>query len=473
MSAVADNLARQVGIIQAAIKAPFSAYPDENASIIAGLAAFLESKGTTDVRNLRWFTNEAANLEFFFDIATQHVYPDFNYGTVQSFSSNPYLSKTIYYQDGKFAQFFIHCAFTSDGFPVFYANQIKHGNPWVDAFQGIAMIAGVAIAFAFPVLATTIGQAIMGAELAAAYPAVATGLGQVCVNTALNGGDVQSAVVGAMSGGVGGGVGGLVASATDSAIIGAAAGAVTKTAIVGGNIEQAAIQSLVSSGIQSVAQLPTFSGAQDMKLGDTTGDGGLDTYWMPADVAPILDVPVYTDTPDLGSDYGGFDYETQGYHDPVWSVNGGPEGATVLAPGATTPPAGPSGVVTSVNGSNLTQLALTAIKAVSSWNQAGQPAIRTSNATVRANPDGTLTQASGATTRMPTGTPYLTANNSLVTNNGDGTFTTVSANGAITTQLYAASSSSAFGKSISIGGLQVSPVVLAAAAVGAVLLLRR
>jgi hypothetical protein len=55
------------------------------------------------------------------------------------------------------------------------------------------------VSLAMPALAATIGQAVLGAELAAAYPALATGIGNVAVSTALNGGDVQRAVVGAVS----------------------------------------------------------------------------------------------------------------------------------------------------------------------------------------------------------------------------------------------------------------------------------
>ena len=467
-------MARQIGVIQHAVKNVFDNDPVVNTDIIRKLAEYLDTSGTTDVRDLRLNLDQTQNLSFFFDSKTAHVFDNYYGADAKDLSY-----KAIYDNDrDNFIanhQFFaaqtegddyrILCTFTRDNFPVFFAVKTARSNSWNDALHALVFMTSIVIAVVVPALGAEIGSAVMGAELAAEYPALATMIGNVAVSTALNGGDVQAAVVSALAGGAGSFVGAGVSSATDSAIIGRAASAATSATIVGGNISGAVLQSLAASGVSSLSNLSTFqpvTQGNNMPLADS---------WameppapLPADYSyPTMD-PTYTD-------YGGGSYSdpgtigTVGYHDPVWSPDGSAAGASVPMPNANVPPSGPSGVVTSVNGATITQLALTGLRLVSSWNQAGQPNVRTSNAQVSARPNGMLVSANGQSRQMPPGTPYLTASNTLVTNNGDGTYTTVSAGGGITTSHYAQG-----GGGFSLGG--IPPIALyGGAALVALLLL--
>lgn len=458
MGANADKLARQIGIITAAIGRPFDPSPDVNLAVAADLAAMLDRGGMTDVRNLRYYS--APNLSFFFDVATAHVFPK-PAGVVTGAADDP-TNGQLWFYEGRFTYFAIYCRIDASGIPIFLAQTQDKTSEWQEFVHGIIFLASVSVSVAFPALASSLGQAIMGVQLAAQYPALAAGLGQVCVSTALNGGDVQSAVTGALTAGVGNGVGGFVASASDSTIIGAVAGSATRAAISGGNIESAALQSLAASGLQSVAPLLTPKD-DTMQLADSWA-GGDDT-----DVTPWVD-----DTSGALPGFNPSDFQldtSQGYHDPAWSVDGSAEGASVPLPSANAPPVGPNGVVASANGTSLTALAVAALHTISSWNSAGQPTIRTSNATVTANKNGTLTNtATGQVSQMPPGTPYLTSDGSLVTNNGNGSYTVVGSNGSVAQGAY--TGTSIFGSGLTIPGLgTVSPVLLLGGAGLALLLL--
>lgn len=426
-------LAQQIALVQRAVGRPFdSVDPAINADATNNVAAVLDSYGLADIRNLRYYENQSLGVMFFFDIASGKVIS--NPVTLdQIWSSDPKVQKLVGYYRARFDTYWIYCV-VREGFPIFYAAKYHNENEWQTAFHVIAGLVAIGVTAGFAGLAVEIGSAVLGPEMAASYPALAQGIGNAAIGTALNGGDVQSAVVGAVSGGLGGAAGGFVASATDSAIIGAAAGAATKAAITGGDIESAALQSLAYSGVNAAggfvsSQLstPTVTPMDDSDLyGDFSSF--IDDSTAPLDYHD----PVYSD------DSATPNYATDGYHDPVWSVNGSPEGASLAMPGVTSPPAGPTGIVaTGSDGSSLTQLALMGLKLLTSWNQAGQPAVRTANVSTRPNANGTLTNlATGQTVTMPKGTPYLLPNGSLVTNNGDGTYTTVSATGQVSTTAY-------------------------------------
>ena len=482
MNENASNLARQIGIVQAAIKSTFDTTPAVNTDIIRKLAEYMDSVGTTDVRNLILHSSQAENLNFFFDVKTGHVFDnayglgmetDYSYKAIFDNDRDNFIANHAFFNAQTTGDdYTILCTFTRDGFPVFVAVKSTRGNSWNDALHALVFMASIAVAVAVPALGAQIGQAVLGAELAAQYPALASAIGNVAINTALSGGDVQSAVASAVSGGVGSLAGGFVATATDSALIGRVAGSATAAAVNGGNIANAALQSLAVNGVNSLSQTASFQPAQPavqpgntMPVGDSwASDPYADAYADGSDNS----YPTFADTNPYG-DFGGDPYYSStsqnlatntagsmGYHDPVWSVDGSAEGATVALPGANTPPAGPSGVVASANGASITQLALTGLRLVTSWNQAGQPNVRTSNGQVRAQPNGMLISANGQARQMPVGTPYLTSQNSLVTNNGDGTYTTVSASGGVTTERYASLASQTGGFSLG----SIPPAVL-------------
>lgn len=455
MSGNAAFLARQIGLVQAAIKHPFDGDAALNAQLVAQLAAYLDGLGITDIRHLRWMDNgEGA---FYYDSWTGNLLPNPAYGMdVVRARADPSAAKMLWAGQTKDFDQWVYVAFDSTGtLPVLYSVPRARRSDWADILTNVAVLAGVVVTVAFPALASEIGSAVLGPETAAAYPALAQGIGQAAISSTLNGGDVQAGVTGALAGGLGGGVGGAVSGATDSAIIGSAASAATKAAILGGDIEKAALSSLVSNGVASGADLVSSSVGAAMPDDTLTVDNSAPDYGTSYGSDPIWS--------DQGSPTEGAVQLDAGtyFHDPVWSADGSVEGSTVPMPGVTTPPAGPSGVITQTSsGASLTQLALAGLKLVTSWNGAGQPAIRQSNANVRANNDGTLTNLqTGAVSRMAVGTPYLTASNALVTNNGDGTYTVVSATGQASTGTYSASS--LFGSTIAIPGLgNVSPVVL-------------
>lgn len=478
MTATTDKLARQIGILQAAYRVQFNTGTNapENTEVQNRVAMYLESQGMTDLRNLRYYSNQTANLAFYFDVGTGVVFKraqDTGIGTGVDFNNDPSM---LLFVPGRWEDYGVYCHFTPDGYPILWSMNSKHLKPWLETFTAIASLAAIAVSVAFPALAATIGSTVMGPELAAAYPLVAQGIGNIAINTALSGGDVETAVVGAVSGGLGSGVGGFVAGATDSAIIGSVTAAATKTAIVGGNIGEAVAGSLLSAGLRNAGDLfssinsPTLPQGGDMGLFDDTmisfddpiidpvsGAGSAyDWQWEGPAVDP-LQTGVYDSTP-LSSP-GSID-------DPYGAI---------IGVNPTAPPSSPSGVVTSAGGADLTQLALTALKLVTSWNSAGQPAPRTSNSTTQANANGTLTvrnpNGTVSTVQMPRGTPYLTTTGQLVTNNGDGTYTSVDSRGVVSTQAYAATGLGSLFSSLGTG--QVSPLVLAGGAVALLLLLRR
>lgn len=461
----ADFLAQQIALVQRAIGRPFdSVDPSLNDEITRNVAAVLDSYGVQDVRNLHYVENQALDVMFFFDVTTGKTIPNPVTATMR-WDGDPKAQKLVGYFVARFDTYWIYCV-VREGFPIFYAAKYHNENEWQTAFHAIAGLVAIGVSAGFAGLAMEIGSAVIGGEAAAAYPAVAQGIGQAAISTALNGGNVQGAVVSAVSGGLGGGMGGLVTTATDSAIAGSVAAAATTAAIRGGNIESAALQSLAANGINSASGIFSSSGSTSM-------DDGTDVLTVDYS-APLTDPTGanagYFDPTYYGMDNSVPDYTgASGYHDPVWSVNGSSEGATLPMPGATSPPPGPNGVVaTGSDGSSLTSLALTALKLVQGWNAAGQPPIRTANAVTRPNANGTITNLStGQTVQMPRGTPYLLPNGTLVTNNGDGTYTTVSSNGTTSTTAYV-------GTTIlgGLGGLSsIPPIVLFGGAALALILL--
>lgn len=473
MSANSDHLRTQIALVNKALGRVFATDPMQNDASMSRIVSTLDSAGTTDIRNLREVTNDTLHLQFFMDAVTGHAY--LNPLTFGAYDPTNKRSVDLFdlFGDGRF-NFYIYLKFTPDKFPVFVSLVEDTGNAYVGLLTGILFVAGAAVGAAFPALATTIGTAVMGAEAAAAYPAIATAIGQAAINTAFNGGDVSKGVVSALSGGIGGIAGGVVASATDSAIIGTAAAAATSAVIAGADPIRSVSQALVGYGVNSVGamiQSPSI-GANTMQVGDTsllTTDPGssLDFSSLYATdpnagfaIDPNAGLNTTFDFSQMQSaaasfgtayDFGGAAAPGDPFYDPNSPTN---------------PPPTPSGTVATDSGVNLSNLALTALKLVGAWNQAGQPAIHAGNAQATANANGTITtrNANGTvgTARMPVGTPYLTASGSLVTNNGDGTYTSVNPNGSSSIGHYAASGVGTLGvsNSVLIGGAALAVFLL-------------
>lgn len=431
----AGNLARQIGIVQAAAKISLDPDPTANAAVMAAIAGYLDQYGTTDIRNMREYLD--STLNFFYDVATAHVYVNAEsdsaslaYTTTQYSDAGPVdtdmtaTPNAFMLWQSQHTIYNIFCVMSRDNFPVFYAYASPRISGWTDALHGVVFLVGFVVSVAFPALAQTIGTAVLGADLAAEYPLLASAVGNVCINTTLSGGNVQGAVASAVVSGAGTGVGGVVATASDSAIIGQVANAVTKAAITGGSIQTAALQSLAGAGLSSIGTLPTFSGA-NMQLGDDTSS---DDELSSSDVASLYS--------DAGYGSTGVDTSQISSSDLSALLSGGGYGDALTAPNpAISPAASPGGVVASSGGLNLTALAAAALPLITAYVRAGSPPVMTSNGSVTANANGTLTNAAGAVTTMPVGTPYLTSAG-VVTNNGNGTYSVVGPSGTITTQSY-------------------------------------
>lgn len=115
-----------------------------------------------------------------------------------------------------------------------------------------AMVWGVGFAFAGAgSLGSFLGEKIVGTQFAASYPGVTAAIGNTALGTAMNGGDVESAVKGAVissgAGAIGVQVGTQVAQVTDIQAIGRIAQAATTAYIRGGDVDAAVRFALVQS----------------------------------------------------------------------------------------------------------------------------------------------------------------------------------------------------------------------------------
>lgn len=466
-----ENVARQIGLIQTAIKRPFSPSPGTNERMINEIAERLGAAGTRDVRDLAWYEDKAADLSFFYDKRTGHPF-ETPFAGETGFEyidgdRDPNAKRVIFVWQTKHDNYRVYVTASKDGLPIFYAVSRPRTSALHDWTMGVIFVASVVVTFAFPALGLQIGQAIMGPELAAAYPGVASGVGNAVVQTAFNGGDVQAAAVGAFSGGIGSLAGSVVQTATDSRIIGAVANAAVKSAVVGGDIKQAAGMALLSNGLSSLSQLDVFKGNDVAKtLGDSWGGDDSDVIVMDEGSGGVTYSPPDIDYHDPA--YG--DLFIQPAYQDIYATMG--VTGSVVVPDPLAPPSGPSGIVASINGADLTKLALTTLQLVQAFRNAGSPPVYGSNAQTTANANGTISvrNANGtvSTRPMPVGTPYLTTAGTLVTNNGNGSYTTIDANGHPQTVKYPTGTAG-----LGLSGLTSNmPLMLGIAGIAAVVLLK-
>jgi hypothetical protein len=159
----------------------------------------------------------------------------------------------------------------------------------------VVALIGIAAGFAgFPML---IGEAVLGAQVAAAYPLATKAIGSVALQTALTGGDVESAVRSAAASLVGAEFGDVVGSGLDSAQIGKVAAAAATAAVRGGDIDQAVIRALINIGAQSVDDyLNTGDDYIDPGLFGDSGDWmTLDDIGVELDLIEINDILAIND----------------------------------------------------------------------------------------------------------------------------------------------------------------------------------
>ncbi len=353
-----------------------------------------------------------------------------------------------------------HVVFDSKGFSIqpFWGSSSDWGD-FREAlkFTGTAFLAVAALPAVGFSAGSYLGAAIVGETVAVAYPALTASIGNVALSTALNGGDVETAVKRTALSFAGSQAGGLVSAgvtgATGLDTLGKVAGSVAASFVTGADPITAATFTLLSQvpnmSLQSsapefydlVGDAPDFMPIPDIPGNfDVAFDGGFDSGSITADPG-FTGLPVYNwNGADAGwvqpvdSDLPLIDYSTPPAPASLFPVPG-------IAPGFENIFASTQNVIGVV-----TQAAASALQLVRAYQQTKAPvqtAVRrvTSGGVVEiAARDGFIhTQApNGKTTKkMPrAGEAYATADSSLIVNNGDGTFTTISPNGAQSVTRY-------------------------------------
>lgn len=157
------------------------------------------------------------------------------------------------------------------------------------------------VLMAVPGLGAMIGEFVMGPAMAAAYPQLTAAVGNIALKSAVNGGDIASAVKGVVSSFAGGQFGDIVGSGVDSDVIGSVAASVTSAALSGGDVKMA----LLSGAAKGVSGM-------DWSQDDTGGSA-----------VSLEDIGVTPETFDPGSfdpgyvDPGSVDY---GSYDPFADI---------------------------------------------------------------------------------------------------------------------------------------------------------
>lgn len=259
-----ENLSNQIRLMNKAVKRELSTDPSLNDWLINKLATMLDNAGTTSILHLSYYSNPAANLSFFYDSFTGHVYEDQN-PNVNSALYNAGINGgalfTLFSRDQRELDQ-IYLFFTKDGFPVFWNISKDQGSDWVDVRGGLIFVGSVVLAAVGAPIASQIGSAVLGPTMAASYPALATGIGQAAMSTLMNGGDIQKGVTSAVASYVGAGAGSQVATASGIDALGSATAAATRAFINGGDVTAAVTQSLLQNGVSSMQSL-LLSGTGD------------------------------------------------------------------------------------------------------------------------------------------------------------------------------------------------------------------
>ena len=171
----------------------------------------------------------------------------------------------------------IFVQFTPDGVPFFTAKLFNtRGMGFWQAVKELATIVFASVSFAVPGVNAAIAGSIFG-PLAASYPALTAAASQVMLNTALSGGDVESAVKSVAYSYLGQSAGGIVSGVTDSDAIGQLAAAATSTAAQGGDVERAIAMTA-------------------LRLAPSVAADAIDYFQTPGDNAPQADMQIEAST---------------------------------------------------------------------------------------------------------------------------------------------------------------------------------
>jgi lysophospholipase L1-like esterase len=137
----------------------------------------------------------------------------------------------------------------STGLPMFY-NQQKHGK---DDYAGLLKVLAIGTA----IFAPQIGAALLPAGSSAA---AALAVGSAVSGLIGSGGDIKSAIKAGLASYLGGVAGSWASRTANSALVGTIATNMTRAAILGGDMEQALVASLVQAApAEIIKQFPSFS----------------------------------------------------------------------------------------------------------------------------------------------------------------------------------------------------------------------
>ena len=205
--------------------------------------------------------------------------------------------------------------FTDTGIPYFFADLFNtRGMSFGQALQQLATIALAAATFVVPGVNAAIASTIFG-PLATAYPALTAAASNVMINTALNGGDVETAVKNTVASYLGQSSGQLVSGLADSQVAGQLAAAAVSAAARGGDVEQAiattalrlapaAAVDLFSPAVQPITNTnPVY----DSPTITPAVEPAMSIFDIPSS-APVLDDVDYSSFDfSPGGDFSGFD----------------------------------------------------------------------------------------------------------------------------------------------------------------------
>jgi hypothetical protein len=311
----------------------------------------------------------------------------------------------------------------------------------------------------------SIGAAVLGPQTAAAYPALSSAITQVVVQSAVNGGDAEAAVKGALLSYAGSAAGsyaqGLTLDATQIDIAAKLAGSLTSAYVSGGNPKTAIQNTLLTYG------------ASQFELSSPTANQGTIMDEFGNDASLLTGDPYMPAMPDqVAFDMGAMAVEAP--FDPV-PVDSFAEPQVFFEPQApdvsyasampnlfpdtpaemSTPASDPGFFDASSVIGGITKAASSALQLVAAYQKMKAPIQNTARrVTAGGNvqtvgSDGLVhTQtADGRVTssKPPVGVASAALDGSLIVNNGDGTYTRISGAGAQTTQRYPATMAGMFG----------------------------
>jgi hypothetical protein len=499
-----DAKIRQQLLLEKAILKYRYGRAQDDAYLTDWLVKYLGDNGVTDIRNLA-IVNTVVSPGYqpptiYGSPQDPPIVPDYVAAVTADLLTDKITGKPVEFigigLPGEYQAVF-ETVFSPDGVPFFTARVWYNPGSVLKQFEmavaPVLPVIMVAMAILLPGAGAMLAQSVFGSGFAAAYPTLASAVGNIAINTAFNGGNIESAVKGVALSNFGGIAGANAAALSDSAMVGSVTSAAVSAMLSGGDIGQAVAFSLAGTGAKTMGDylsldllappsVPIDAGI--LPPVDPFGAPGAAPFSIDFSASPVS-APLATlpDTQTAPVLTAALD-PTQ----PLALVDFGNASNATNLPGFTVPPLDTSpgsptttdaaGVNWGNVASTVSTLAIAALKILPAYINAGKPALQmgatrigANGATTVVNPDGTITvhAANGAssTKPIPVGTPYLLPDASLVTNNGDGTYSRVSASGGVVTAKYLPSAAGLFstggsGTAVAVGVLLLGTLLLVA-----------